>query len=532
MVVGGGPAGLSAAIQLKKLATAQNREFSVCVVEKGSEIGAHLISGAVMDPRALYELIPDWQEKNAPIHTPVHEDHFYYFTEKKSWRLPTPPQMKNDGNYIISLSNFCRWLGEQAQALGVEIYPGFAADQILYDENGGVAGIQTKDMGVGKDGAHLPTYEPGVPIYAKMVLLAEGCRGSLSQQVMDKFNLRAKASPQTYGLGVKEVWEIDPAHHKPGTVIHSVGWPLDHKTYGGSFLYHFGENLVSVGFVVGLDYQNPTLSPFQELQRFKTHPAMRPLFEKGKRISYGARALNEGGYQSIPHLSFPGGALIGDAAGFLNVPKIKGIHTAMKSGMVAARTVFETLNSGQGGLTPKSYQPYLEESWLWKELKKVRNIRPGFRFGLIPGLIHAALDTYVFRGFSPWTLKNHADHTQTKPLSKVKKIDYPKPDGVVSFDLLSSVYLSNTNHVEYQPSHLVLKNPNAAIETNFKIFGSPEQYYCPAGVYEIVDGAQGPQLKINAQNCVHCKTCDIKDPTQNITWTVPEGGGGPNYSNM
>jgi len=530
VIVGAGPAGLAASIRLKQLAAEQGKEVAVCVLEKGSEVGAHILSGAVMEPRALAELFPDWRERGAPLNTPAGEDRFLFLTEKRAIRLPTPPQMHNHGNFIVSLGNVCRWLAKEAEALGVEIYPGFAAAEVLFDESGRVAGVATGNMGVGRDGKPTENFQPGVELRGKVTLLAEGCRGSLSKQLTARFDLGARADPQTYGIGLKELWEVKPEQHRPGRVVHTVGWPLDRKTYGGSFLYHLENNQVAVGFVIGLDYENPFLSPFEEFQRFKTHPAIRPTFEGGRRIAYGARAINEGGFQAIPQLSFPGGLLIGCAAGFLNVPKIKGSHTAMKSGMVAAETVFRQLQGESGA----DYRTALEASWIWDELRRVRNIRPGFRWGLLPGLAHAALDTYLFRGRAPWTLRHTPDYAHLKRAADCKPIAYPKPDGKVSFDRLSSVFISNTNHEENQPSHLRLRRPEQAIELNYALYDSPEQRYCPAGVYEIVkDGETAkPRLQINAQNCVHCKTCDIKDPGQNIDWVVPEGGGGPNYPNM
>ncbi len=533
VIVGAGPAGLAAAIRLKQLAAEHGREVSVCIVEKGAEVGAHILSGAVIDPRALSELIPDWRNKGAPLHTPATMDRFFYLTASKSWRLPTPPQARNHGNYIVSLGNLCRWLGEQAERLGVEIYPGFAAAEVLYAEDGSVCGVATGDMGIGRDGKPTERYQPGVELRATYTLFGEGCRGSLAKTLIERFALRAGSDPQTYGIGLKELWEVDPAKHRQGLVVHTIGWPLDRRTYGGSFVYHLENHQVAVGFVVGLDYRNPYLSPYDEFQRFKTHPAIRPTFVGGRRIAYGARALNEGGLQSIPRLSFPGGALIGDGAGFLNVPKIKGTHTAMKSGMVAAEVTFEALRSGA---TPElsAYSERLKRSWLWKELRRARNIRPAFRWGLYAGMVYAGVDTYIFRGRAPWTLHHHADHEQLRKARACRPIDYPKYDGEVSFDKLSSVYLSNTNHEENQPCHLRLKDPARAIEINLKEYDAPEQRYCPAGVYEIVrdEGGGNPRLQINAQNCVHCKTCDIKDPTQNIDWVVPEGGGGPGYPNM
>jgi electron-transferring-flavoprotein dehydrogenase len=530
VVVGAGPAGLAAAIRLKQLAASSGTDVGVCVIEKGSEVGAHILSGAVFEPRALDELIPDWRERGAPLNTPATEDRFLYLTKNHALRLPTPPQMHNHGNYIISLGNLCRWLAGQAEELGVEIYPGFAAAEVLYDEGGRVRGVATGDMGLGRDGKPTERYTPGVELIARETLFAEGCRGSLTKTLVERFHLRDGSDPQTYAIGVKELWEVAPEHHQPGLVVHTVGWPMDSATYGGSFLYHLEDRQVAVGFVIGLDYQNPFLSPFEEFQRFKTHPAIRGFFEGGRRISYGARALNEGGLQSIPQLDFPGGALVGCAAGFVNVPKIKGSHTAMKSGMVAAETIFARLTGDAGA----KVRDALQRSWVWDELHQVRNIRPSFRLGLWSGLIYSALDTYVLRGRAPWTLHHHPDHTQLTRADAAPRIEYPRPDGKITFDRLSSVFISNTNHEEDQPPHLKLRDPAKAILVNYRLYDSPEQRYCPAGVYEIVEdaGTGEKRLQINAQNCVHCKTCDIKDPEHNIDWVVPEGGGGPNYPNM
>ena len=533
VIVGGGPSGLSAAIKLKQLAAEAGRDIEVCLIEKGSEVGAHILSGAVLEPRSLNELIPDWQERGAPLDTPVTEDKFMFLTETGSVHMPTPPSMNNHGNYIISLGNFCRWLAEQAEALGVEIYPGFPAAEILYDESGAVRGIATGDMGIGKDGEPTDGYMQGMELVGKQTIFAEGCRGHLTKTLFEKFDLREGKDPQTFAIGIKELWDIDPEKAKPGLAWHSVGWPLASNTYGGSFLYHLKGNQVAVGYVVALDYSNPHLSPFEEFQRFKTHPAVRSVFEGGRRVSYGARALNEGGFQSVPKLTFPGGCLVGCTAGFLNVPKIKGTHTAMKSGMAAAEAIFEALEAMSSGHEPVSYPEKLQQSWLWPELYKVRNIRPGFGKGLWLGLAYAAIDTYLLRGRAPWTLKNHHDHSALKKASEAPRIAYPKPDNVISFDRNSSVYLSGTNHEENQPSHLTLKDTSVPISHNLALYDAPEQRYCPAGVYEIVTGDDGDaRLQINAQNCVHCKTCDIKDPTQNIMWVTPEGGGGPNYPNM
>jgi electron-transferring-flavoprotein dehydrogenase len=526
LIIGGGPSGLAAAIRLRQLAP----EASVCLVEKGSEIGAHILSGAVLEPRALDELIPDWRDDPPALATPAREDRFMYLTKSRAYRLPTPPQMHNAGNYIVSLGNVCRWLGAKAEAMGVEIYPGFAASETII-EDGVVKGVVAGVMGITKDGRKGPNYQPGMELRATYTLFAEGCRGSLTKKLFETFRLREGVQPQTYGLGIKELWEIPPEKHRPGLVWHSVGWPLKSDTYGGSWLYMFGENLVSIGFVVGLDYTNPWLSPFEEFQRFKHHPAVRPMLEGGKRIAYGARALNEGGFQSIPKLVFPGGAIIGDAAGFLNVPKIKGTHTAMKSGMVAAEAIAAALQQQPRPPVLEAYPAMLKASWVWEELRAVRNIRPGFaKFGFWGGMVNAALETYVFRGKAPWTLSHHEDHAVLKKAAEAPRIAYPKPDGVISFDRLSSVFLSNTNHEEDQPVHLKLKDPSRWRAVNFDLYASPESRYCPAGVYEVVGVEEGqPRLQINAQNCVHCKTCDIKDPTQNIDWCTPEGGGGPNY---
>jgi electron-transferring-flavoprotein dehydrogenase len=526
VIVGAGPAGLAAAIRLKQLAP----DAAVCVVEKGGEVGAHILSGAVLEPRALNELIPDWPARNAPLTTPAKDDRFLFLTETHAFRLPTPPQMHNGGNYIVSLGNVCRWLATQAEELGVEIYPGFAAAELL-EQDGRITGIATGDMGIGKDGKPTGNFARGMELRAGYTLFAEGCRGSLSQQLITRFNLRAGHDPQTYAIGIKELWEVPASNHRPGLVEHTIGWPLDSNTYGGSFLYHFGDNLVSYGFVIGLDYRNPWLSPFEEMQRFKTHPEVRKHFTGGRRISYGARALNEGGLQSIPRLTFPGGALIGCAAGFVNVAKIKGSHTAMKSGMLAAETVAEALVNDRPA-EPVGYETKLRASWVWEELAAVRNIRPAFsKLGLWGVLAYAGLDTYLLRGKAPWTFHHaHADNTTLMDAQAAPRITYPRPDGVLSFDRLSSVFISNTNHEENQPAHLTLRDTAVPITVNLARYAAPETRYCPAGVYEIVDAEAGtPKLQINAQNCVHCKTCDIKDPTQNIVWVTPEGGGGPNY---
>ena len=533
VIVGAGPSGLSTAIRLRQLCEEHGSDLSICVVEKGSEVGAHILSGAVLEPRSLDELFPDWKDRGAPLHTPAREDRFFFLTRGGAVRLPTPPQMHNAGNWIISLGNLCRWLGEQAEALDVSIFPGFPAAEVLYHEDGAVKGVATQDMGVGRDGQPKGSFEPGVELHARVTVFAEGCRGHLTKSLFERFDLRAGADPQTYGIGIKELWEVDPAKHEQGLVVHTLGWPLDRSTYGGSFLYHLEDNQVAVGFVVGLDYANPHLSPFEEFQRFKTHPKIRPTFEGGRRIAYGARAISEGGLQSLPKLTFPGGLLVGDTAGFLNVPKIKGTHTAMKSGMTAAEAIFDALRDDSSPCEATDYRSRLEGTWLWDELHRVRNLRPSFRWGLWGGMFYSGLDTYLLRGKAPWTLHHHADHAALRKASECPRIEYPKPDGEVSFDRNSSVFLSNTNHEEDQPGHLTLKDDSVPIAVNLTEFDAPEQRYCPAGVYEIVSEDSGePRLQINAQNCVHCKTCDIKDPTQNIHWVTPEGGGGPNYPNM
>ena len=530
LVVGGGPAGLSAAIRLKQL----NPDLAVCLVEKGSEIGAHTLSGAVLEPRALDELFPDWRDDPPDLATPAADDRFMLLTETKAYRLPTPPQMNNHGNYIVSLGNVVRWLGAKAEALGVEIYPGFAASDLVI-EDGQVKGVVAGVMGIQKDGTEGPNYQPGMELRATYTIFAEGCRGSLTKKLFDRYDLRAGVAPQTFGLGMKELWEIPKEKHTPGLIWHSTGWPVKSDTYGGSWLYMLGDNLVSIGFVIGLDYSNPWISPFDEFQRFKTHPEVRKFLEGGKRIAYGARALNEGGYQAIPKLVFPGGMLVGDTAGFLNVPKIKGTHTSMKSGMVAAEAVAAAMAGEERPAVLESYPQALRKSWVWSELEGVRNIRPGFaKWGLWGGLINAAVDTYLFRGKAPWTMTHHPDNETLKNKANAEKISYPKPDGVLTFDRLSSVFLSNTNHEEDQPAHLKLRDPAKWKGVNWDQFGSPESRYCPAGVYEAVGAELGNgegemRLVINAQNCVHCKTCDIKDPDQNIDWCTPEGGGGPNY---
>ena len=536
VIVGAGPAGLSAAIRLKQLAEKDGREISVCVVEKGSEVGAHILAGAVIDPKALNELLPDWRENGAPLDCPVSEDKVLFLTKQRAFKLPVTPCFQNHGNYVISLGLLTRWLAEQAENLGVEIYPGFAAAEILYHADGSVKGIATGNMGVGKDGEATEMFQAGMELLAKQTLFAEGCRGSLSKQLIRRFELDKHSQPQTYGIGIKEIWEIPAEKSQPGLVMHSTGWPLDSKTYGGAFLYHLNDNQVAVGFVVGLDYQNPYLSPFEEFQRFKTHPEIRKTFEGGRRIAYGARSLSEGGLQSLPRLTAPGALLIGDAAGFLNVPRIKGIHTAMKSGMLAAEAVLAVLDGNdhvESGREAASYQTLFEQSWLYRELHEVRNVRPSFKWGMWPAFAYTGLEQYLFKGRTPWTISHHGtDHGSLKKAADCTPIDYPKPDGVLTFDRLSSVFLANVSHEENQPVHLQLADPQAAIGINLREYASPETRYCPAGVYEIVQENGSPKLQINAANCVHCKTCDIKDPTQNITWVCPEGGSGPNYGAM
>ena len=541
VIVGAGPSGLAAAIRLKQLAAENDCVIGVCVLEKGSEVGAHILSGAVLETRALDELLPDWRERGAPVTTAVSAEKFLFLRETAATSIPTtilPPSLKNHGNYIISLGNLCRWLGEQAEALGVEIYPGFAASEVLFHADGRVRGVATGDMGIGADGVPTGNHTPGIELHASYTFFAEGCRGHLGRQLMAHFDLRTDCEAQTHGIGIKELWQVAPEQHQPGLVVHTAGWPLDRSTYGGSFLYHLEDNQVAVGYVIGLDYKNPYLSPFDEFQRFKTHPAIRSTFEGGKRISYGARALNEGGVQSLPKMVFPGGVLIGCEAGTLNVPKIKGTHTAMKSGMLAAESAVDAILQADAAAPVAILEGFVtafRKSWAYGELWRARNFRPAFKFGLMLGTLLSGFDQVVLRGRAPWTMKHgHADHEALDTKDKHKPIDYPKPDGLVSFDKLSSVYISNTNHEENQPPHLTLKDPAVPIEVNLANYDAPEQRYCPAQVYEIVrdDDGSNPRLQINAQNCVHCKTCDIKDPTQNIVWIAPEGGGGPNYPNM
>lgn len=538
VVVGGGPAGLAAAIRLKQLANEKGAETSVCLIEKGSEIGAHILSGAVMDPRALNELLPDWKKNGAPLNVPVSEDRFLVLSEQGSMRVPDfllPQCFRNHGNYVISLGNVCRWLGQQAEALGVEIFPGFAAAEVLYNEDGSVKGVATGDMGIGKDGQPTANHQPGMELHAKYTFFAEGCRGHLGKQLQERFKLRDGVDPQVYGIGLKELWQIDPDKHQPGLVMHTAGWPLDRDTYGGSFFYHMDDNLVALGFVVGLAYTNPYLSPYEELQRYKTHPEIRKFLEGGKRLAYGARAISAGGFQSIPKLVFPGGALIGDDAGFLNASRIKGSHAAIKSGMMAAEAAFDALVAGRTGDELTRYPEAFRSSWLYDELYRARNFKPWMNKGLVTGTLMVGFDQVVLGGKAPWTLRhNHSDHESLVNKRNATPINYPKPDGVLTFDRLSSVFVANTNHEENQPCHLTLKDQSVPVNVNLELYDAPEQRYCPAGVYEIVrdDNGANPRLQINAQNCVHCKTCDIKDPTQNIVWVVPEGGGGPNYPNM
>jgi len=537
LIVGGGPAGLGAAIRLKQLAAEKGSELGVCVIEKGSEIGAHTLSGAVMDPRALNELIPDWKAKGAPLETEVTGDEVLFLTATKAYSTPAwaiPPGMKNHGNYIVSLGNVVKWLGQQAEALGVEIYPGFAAAEILYDDAGAVRGVATGNMGVGRDGEPTENFQPGMELLAKYTLFAEGARGHLGRQLTARFALDKDCDPQSYGIGIKELWEVQPSKHRKGLVVHTAGWPLDTDTYGGSFLYHFGDNRVAVGYVVGLAYQNPWLSPYEEFQRYKTHPAIRGTFEGGKRLSYGARAITAGGIMSLPKTVFPGGALIGCDAGYLNASRIKGSHAAIKTGMLAAEAAFEAIGAGRSADELSAYPKAFRASWLFDELWQSRNFKQWMSKGLYTGTIMTGIEQVVLGGKFPWTLHHkHADHECLKPASAFQPIVYPKPDGVLTFDKLSSVFISNTNHEENQPVHLTLKDPGVPVKVNLATYAGPEQRYCPAGVYEFVKDDDGSdRLQINAQNCVHCKTCDIKDPTQNIVWVVPEGGGGPNYPGM
>ena len=536
VIVGGGPAGLSAAIKAKQLANDSGKEISVCVLEKGSEIGAHILSGAVMDPKALTELFPNWKELGAPLNTEVTADQFLFLTANQSYQVPNwllPHCFKNEGNYIISLANVTRWLGEQAEALGVEIFPGFPAAQILYDEQGAVCGVITGSMGLDKEGQPTDQFQLGMELRAKYTLFAEGSRGHLGKQLISKYALDKDADPQSYGIGIKELWEIEPSKSKPGLVVHTAGWPLESDTYGGSFLYHLGDNQVAVGLVVGLSYKNPYLSPFEEFQRYKLHPKIRETFEGGKRIAYGARALTAGGLNSLPKTIFPGGALIGDDAGFLNASRIKGSHAAIKTGMLAAQAAFAAINENRSADLLTAYPQSFEHSWLHTELNQARNFKPWMSKGLYMGTLMVGLEQKILGGNMPWTIHlKHADHECLEPAALHKPIDYPKPDGKLTFDRLSSVFISNTNHAENQPIHLTLKNASIPVDINLKNYAGPEQRYCPAAVYEYIETDGRARLQINSQNCVHCKTCDIKDPTQNIIWVTPEGGGGPNYASM
>ncbi len=537
VIVGGGPAGLAAAIRLKQLATEKGSEIGVCVLEKGSEVGAHILSGAVMDPIAINELFPDWKAIGAPMGVEVSGDRFMMLTETGARRLPEwmlPACFQNHGNYVLSLGNLVRWLGQQAEALGVEIYPGFAASEVLYNDDGSVKGVATGNMGVGRDGEPTDNFQPGMELHAKYTLFAEGSRGQLGRQLIARFELDKGRDPQSYGIGVKELWEIDPAKHVPGLVVHTAGWPLDSHTYGGSFLYHMENNQVAVGYVVGLSYSNPYLSPFEEFQRYKTHPEIRGFFEGGKRIAYGARAITAGGLNALPETVFPGGALLGCDAGFLNASRIKGSHSAIKTGALAAEAAFEALGAGRGSDRLDAYPQKFRDSWLYDELYRARNFKAAMSKGLWLGTMLVGIDQVVFRGKAPWTMHvAHADHECLRPASECEPIAYPKPDGKLTFDRLSSVFLSSTNHEENQPIHLTLKDASVPVDVNLARYAGPEQRYCPAGVYEFVDNDDGSRrLQINAANCVHCKTCDIKDPTQNIVWVAPEGGGGPNYSGM
>ena len=536
VIVGAGPAGLAAAIRVKQLSP----ETSVCVLEKGSEVGAHILSGAVIDPIALNELIPDWKEKGAPLNTPVIEDRFFVLGKGGALRMPNflmPPLMNNHGNYAVSLGNVCRWLAQQAEALGVEIYPGFAASEVLYRENGSVRGVVAGVMGIARDGSHKADYQPGMELTGKYVFIAEGVLGSLAKEIIAKYNLSSGKEPQKFGLGMKELWEVKPENHKQGQVTHTMGWPLGMKTGGGSFMYHLEDNLVSIGFVVHLNYQNPHLYPYMEFQRFKHHPLIAPVLEGGRRVAYGARAITEGGLQSVPKLTFPGGALIGCSAGFVNVPRIKGSHNAMKTGMMAAEAAIAALAEGRAGDELTAYETAFENSWVYQDLKRVKNVKPMWsKLGLVGGVALGAVDMWMqtLFGFGLGTWKHgKPDYATLKPASESKKIDYPKPDGVLSFDRLTNVAFSATNHEEDQLVHLRLRDPAIPVAQNLPMYDEPAQRYCPAGVYEIVrEDGKSPRFQINHQNCVHCKTCDIKDPAQNINWVVPQGAEGPNYPNM
>jgi electron-transferring-flavoprotein dehydrogenase len=538
VIVGGGPAGLSTAIRLKQLAAEKGTDVSVVVLEKGSEPGAHILAGTVMDPRALSELIPDWKARGAPLNQPVTDDAMVFLFEgDRSMRVPNfalPKIFHNRGNYVVSLGNVVRWLAQQAEALGVEIFPGFPAAEILYDDKGAVKGVATGNLGLGKNGEPTDSFQLGMELHAKYTIFAEGCRGNLGKQLIAKFRLDDGRDPQAYGIGVKELWEVDPGKHEPGLVLHTAGWPLDNSTYGGAFLYHMPDNLVTLGFITGLDYANPYLSPFEEMQRWKTHRNIRWYLEGGKRVSYGARAITAGGILSLPRQIFPGGALVGDDAGYLNAARIKGSHAAIKSGMLAAESAYAAITAGRQHDELASYPEAFERSWLYDELNRSRNFKAWFKKGLWPATIMNGVEHKVLRGNVPWTLhRDKPDYAYLKPASECKPIAYPKPDGKLTFDRLSSVFVSNTNHAEDQPPHLTLKDSSVPVDVNLAKYAGPESRYCPAGVYEFVGAEGGAQrLQINAQNCVHCKTCDIKDPTQNIVWVTPEGGGGPNYVNM
>ncbi len=537
VIVGAGPAGLATAIRLKQLATQNNREISVCVLEKGSEVGAHTLSGAVVDPRALNELIPDWKEKGAPLDTPVTEDKFLFLNEKGARATPNwmlPGCFKNEGNYIVRLGFMVKWLGEQAEALGVDVFPGFAAVEVLYNDAGAVRGVATGDMGVARDGTHTANYQPGMELHARYTVFAEGSRGQLGRQLIERFKLDEGKNPQSYAIGIKELWEVDPSQSRPGQVVHTAGWPLDSDTYGGSFLYHLKDNLVAIGLVVGLDYANPWLSPFEEFQRYKTHPAIRPVLEGGKRIGYGARSLTAGGLLSLPKMTFPGGVMTGCEAGVLNASRIKGSHAAIKTGSLAADAIFEAIQADRSHVELLAYTAAFDTSWLHDELNQSRNFKQWFKKGRTIGTLMTGIEQLVFRGKMPWSLRHSKpDYASLKPASECAPIDYPKPDGKITFDRLSSVYLSNTNHEEDEPIHLTLKDPTIPVGINLAKYAGPEARYCPAGVYEFVKTEEGEdRLQINAQNCVHCKTCDIKDPTQNIVWVAPQGGEGPLYQGM
>ena len=537
VIVGGGPSGLAAAIRIKQLARQEGREISVCVLEKGSGLGAHILSGAVMDPTALNELLPDWKKEGAPVSVAVTEDRFLFLSEKRAAKTPgwmLPVAMKNKGNYVVSLANLVRWLGEQAEEMGVDIFPGFAAVEVLYDDRGAVKGVATGNVGVGKDGQVTGAFEPGVELHARYTLFAEGARGQLGRELVEKFDLDKGCDPQSYAIGIKEIWKINPSLHQPGLVVHTAGWPLSSDTYGGSFLYHMDNGEVAVGFTVGLAYKNPYLSPFEEFQRYKTHPAIRRFLEGGERIAYGARAIAAGGLQALPEVVFAGGALLGCEAGFMNGARLKGIHAAIKSGMLAAEAAFSALKDGRSNDVLRAYPDAFRRSWLYDELLRARNFKPWMSTGLYRGTLMFGIDQVVFRGKAPWTLhRKKADHLYLMPAEECRPIDYPAPDGKLTFDIASSLYLSGTMHEENQPAHLTLKDPEVPVDVNWHLYAGPEARYCPAGVYEFVTDSDGDvRLKINASNCLHCKTCDIKDPTQNIVWIAPEGGGGPNYPDM